>query len=44
MEASQIGFGTYQLKGQACYNAVKWAIEDGYKLIDIATVYVNIVN
>ena len=41
MEASQVGFGTYQLKGKACYDAVKWAIEGGYKLIDSATVYRN---
>ena len=41
MEASPIGFGTYQLKGQECYDAVKCAIETGYTLIDSATVYKN---
>eukprot|EP00835_Amoeboradix_gromovi_P003832 NODE_269_length_12236_cov_0.516932.p6 type:complete len:321 gc:universal NODE_269_length_12236_cov_0.516932:157-1119(+) len=41
MEASALGFGTYQLRGLTCSNAVKTAIETGYTLIDTATVYKN---
>ncbi|CAG9327287.1 unnamed protein product [Blepharisma stoltei] len=37
-----IGFGTYKLKGEECYNAVKSAVLDaGYRHIDTATMYKN---
>ena len=29
-----LGFGTYKSKGDDCANAVKWALEAGYRLID----------
>ena len=37
----KIGFGTYRLKGENCFNAVLNALECGYRLIDTATVYAN---
>lgn len=36
-----LGFGTYKAKGDDCANAVKWAIEAGYRLIDTAEMYQN---
>lgn len=36
-----IGFGTWQLKGDECYNAVKYALKIGYRHIDTAHVYGN---
>lgn len=36
-----IGFGTYQLKGEECIQAVKAALEAGYRHIDSASVYRN---
>ena len=35
------GLGTWMLKGQEGKNAVSWAIEEGYRLIDTATLYGN---
>ncbi|TFG21530.1 MAG: aldo/keto reductase [Promethearchaeota archaeon] len=35
------GLGTWMLKGQEGNNAVSWAIEEGYRLIDTATFYGN---
>lgn len=37
----QLGIGTWQLKGEACTNAVKMAIEAGYRHIDTAEIYGN---
>jgi diketogulonate reductase-like aldo/keto reductase len=38
----QVGFGTWQSKdGEEAYNAVKWALEAGYRHIDTAAVYGN---
>lgn len=38
----KIGFGTWQAKdGEEAYNAVKWALEAGYRHIDTAYVYEN---
>ena len=38
----KIGFGTWQVNdGMEAYNAVKWAIECGYRHIDTAYVYGN---
>lgn len=36
-----IGLGTWVLNGKAAYNAVSWALEMGYRLIDTATIYGN---
>ena len=37
----KIGFGTYRLKGETCFNAVTDALSCGYKLLDTAEVYDN---
>ena len=37
----RIHFGTYQLAGQQCYDAVKHALAVGYTAIDTATIYKN---
>ena len=34
-----IGFGTYQMKGDVCYAAVKEALASGYRHIDSASFY-----
>ncbi len=36
-----VGFGTYPLKGETCFQAVTAAIEAGYRIIDTATFYEN---
>lgn len=36
-----IGLGTWLLNGQSVYDAVSWALELGYRLIDTATIYEN---
>eukprot|EP00605_Chrysophyceae_sp_TOSAG23-4_P000664 GSChrysophyteH1.ASY1.ANO1.746.1 assembled CDS len=36
-----IGFGTYKLKGEQCYEAVLAALGSGYRLVDTARVYRN---
>ncbi|TFK50208.1 Aldo/keto reductase [Heliocybe sulcata] len=36
-----LGFGTYELDGRDAYNAVKWALEAGYRHIDSAEWYEN---
>ena len=38
---NQVGFGTWQLQGETCYNAVIEAIKSGYRLIDTAEAYEN---
>jgi 2,5-diketo-D-gluconate reductase A len=35
------GFGTWQLHGQQAYDAVRYAFDAGYRLIDTATMYKN---
>jgi len=37
----RIGFGTWMLRGNECYHAVKWALEAGYRHIDTAEGYYN---
>lgn len=37
----QLGFGTYPLKGHDAYNAVRMAIDLGYRHIDTAQMYLN---
>lgn len=41
MEIPPLGFGTWQLTGEACVNAVKTAFEVGYRHIDTADRYGN---
>ena len=36
-----VGFGTWQLHGRGAYQAVRHAIDVGYRLIDTATIYRN---
>ncbi|EJF64727.1 Aldo/keto reductase [Dichomitus squalens LYAD-421 SS1] len=36
-----IGFGTYEMEGEEAYNAVRWALEAGYRHIDSAQWYEN---
>jgi 2,5-diketo-D-gluconate reductase A len=36
-----IGFGTWQLRGRAAYDAVQYALEVGYRHLDTATMYGN---
>eukprot|EP00121_Abeoforma_whisleri_P004689 Awhi_evm1s4240 len=36
-----VGLGVYQCNGKETYNAVKWALEAGYRHIDSATLYQN---
>ncbi|TFF69451.1 MAG: aldo/keto reductase [Promethearchaeota archaeon] len=36
-----IGLGTWVLNGKEAYNAVSWALEMDYRLIDTATIYGN---
>ncbi|RDX57355.1 Aldo/keto reductase [Lentinus brumalis] len=36
-----IGFGTYEMEGKEAYNAVRWALESGYRHIDSAEWYEN---
>lgn len=42
-EFPAIGFGTYPLKGNACFNALLKAAEYGYRIIDTATIYSNFI-
>jgi diketogulonate reductase-like aldo/keto reductase len=36
-----VGFGTWRLRGRRCYEAVRFALETGYRHIDTATMYGN---
>ncbi len=36
-----LGFGTWQITGRECYDAVRTALDVGYRHIDTATVYKN---
>src|ERR687898_450583 len=36
-----IGLGTWQMRGRTCYEAVRHALEVGYRHIDTATMYGN---
>ncbi len=36
-----LGFGTWQLRGRAAYDAVRVALETGYRHLDTATAYAN---
>lgn len=41
LEIPKIGFGTWKLWGSECVEAVKSAIEVGYRHIDTARMYEN---
>ena len=41
VEIPIFGLGTWALKGQNCIQAISWAIETGYRLIDTAALYGN---
>ena len=36
-----LGFGTWQMTGTTCYEAVRYALEVGYRHYDTATIYRN---
>ncbi len=36
-----LGLGTYLSHGEACYRAVRWAFDTGYRLVDTALAYGN---
>ena len=36
-----VGFGTWRLRGQRAYEAVRFALETGYRHVDTATMYQN---
>jgi len=36
-----LGFGTWQLRGRQAYDAIRWALDAGYRHIDTATMYKN---
>lgn len=38
---NNIAYGTYRLRGQKCYDVVKFAIQNGYRTIDTAELYKN---
>jgi len=40
-EIPVIGFGTWQIKGQTCVDAVRTALRSGYRHVDTATMYGN---
>ncbi|KAI0749322.1 Aldo/keto reductase [Daedaleopsis nitida] len=40
-EIPLLGFGTYEMEGQEAYQAVRWALEAGYRHIDSAEWYEN---
>ncbi|TXT58755.1 MAG: 2,5-diketo-D-gluconate reductase A [Promethearchaeota archaeon] len=41
LEIPMFGFGTWDLRRETAYYAVQWAIEEGYRLIDTASMYGN---
>jgi diketogulonate reductase-like aldo/keto reductase len=41
VQIPMLGFGTWELEGNSAYKPVKWALEEGYRLIDTAAVYNN---
>jgi 2,5-diketo-D-gluconate reductase B len=41
MEIPSLGFGTWELTGETCVNAVKTALATGYRHIDTAEIYQN---
>ncbi len=41
VEVPTVGLGTWQIRGQACVDGVRDALELGYRHIDTAAVYGN---
>jgi diketogulonate reductase-like aldo/keto reductase len=41
VEMPVVGLGTWQLRGREATQAVQWALETGYRLLDTATMYRN---
>lgn len=41
IEIPILGFGTWDLRGKTALNAILWALEFGYRLIDTASLYGN---
>jgi len=41
VELPRVGFGTWQLSGRRAYDAVRYALDAGYRHIDTATMYGN---
>ena len=41
IELPLVGFGTWQLRGSSAYDAVRYALEVGYRHLDTATMYDN---
>lgn len=41
VEVPRVGLGTWQLKGEECFNSVSTALKVGYKLLDTASAYEN---
>jgi len=41
VEMPVIGFGTWKIVEQSCYDSVRWALEEGYRHIDTAEAYQN---
>src|SRR5438105_7311421 len=41
IDMPMVGFGTWQLGGRRAYDAVRFALETGYRHIDTATMYGN---
>jgi 2,5-diketo-D-gluconate reductase A len=41
IEMPLVGLGTWALRGDACYDAVRYALDAGYRHIDTATMYAN---
>ncbi len=41
IDMPMVGFGTWQLSGRQAYDAVRYALETGYRHIDTATMYGN---
>ena len=41
LKMPQLGFGTYDLRGQTCARSVTEALSAGYRLLDTATIYGN---
>jgi diketogulonate reductase-like aldo/keto reductase len=41
LKIPRLGFGTWTLNGKVAINAVKWALHEGYRLIDTASFYGN---
>ena len=41
VELPRVGLGTWQLSGRRAYDAIRYALDAGYRHIDTATMYGN---